>query len=143
MPSSLRLPDSAILTAVRSRGAVNRDNWIDVYRSDDDAASWVPVSRPVADSGAGGNPPSMNLLADGRIVLIYGSRREPFGIYAVMSNDVGTSWSDPITVNPGAGNHDIGYPRSVVRSDGAIVTAYYFNDHPDGERYIAATVFRP
>jgi hypothetical protein len=30
----------------------------------------------------------------------------------------------------------------VQRPDGTIVTAYYFNDHPGGERYIAATLWR-
>jgi len=43
------------------------------------------------------------------------------------------------------GSPDLGYPRSVVRSDGAVVTIYYWNDRPDGdgERYIAATIWRP
>jgi len=38
------------------------------------------------------------------------------------------------------GNHDIGYTRSVVRSDSKLVTAYYVNDDPDGERFIEATI---
>ena len=41
------------------------------------------------------------------------------------------------------GNHDIGYPRTIQRSDGVIVTAYYYNDKADGERYIAATMWSP
>jgi hypothetical protein len=31
----------------------------------------------------------------------------------------------------------------VVRPDGKIVTVYYFNDHKDQERYIAATIWDP
>ena len=39
------------------------------------------------------------------------------------------------------GCHDLGYPRTVQRHDGKIVTVYYFNDHPEGERYIATTIW--
>ena len=38
---------------------------------------------------------------------------------------------------------DLGYPRTVQRPDGKIVTVYYFNDHKDTERYIAATIWDP
>ena len=38
---------------------------------------------------------------------------------------------------------DLGYPRSVQRPDGKIVTVYYFNDHKDQVRYIAATIWDP
>lgn len=41
------------------------------------------------------------------------------------------------------GCHDLGYPRTVQRHDGKIVTVYYFNDHPEGERYIATTIWEP
>ncbi len=30
--------------------------------------------------------------------------------------------------------------RAVVRSDGKLVTCYYFNEHTDGERFIGATI---
>gem|GEM_PF-4111678 len=38
---------------------------------------------------------------------------------------------------------DLGYPRTVQRPDGKIVTMYYFNDASSKERYIAATIWRP
>ena len=41
------------------------------------------------------------------------------------------------------GDHDIGYPRTVERPDGKLVTVYYSNDQPNGERYIAATIWQP
>ena len=39
------------------------------------------------------------------------------------------------------GGTDIGYPRTVQRPDGKIVTVYYFQDQPKGDRYIAATIW--
>ena len=108
--------------------------------SDTDAQ---PLSTPVADAGRGGNPPALLRLQDGRLCLIYGFRDAPFAMHARLSEDDGASWSSPITLRQGAGNHDLGYPRAIQRLDGTVVTAYYFNDHPDEERYIAATLWRP
>ena len=42
-----------------------------------------------------------------------------------------------------AGSGDLGYPRTVQRSDGKIVTVYYFNDDKYAERYIAASIWDP
>lgn len=49
-------------------------NWIDLYASQDDAASWAFRSR-VGETAAGdrfnGNPPALVALADGRLVVVY------------------------------------------------------------------------
>jgi hypothetical protein len=82
-------------------------------------------------------------LSDGRICLTYGFRDAPSGIHAVLSDDDGRSWGTEIVLRDDGGNHDVGYPRSVQRSDGCVVTVYYYNDSPDGERYIAATIWKP
>lgn len=140
MPSSLQLANGSILTAVRCQGGKRDDCWIDLYRSADGARTWQYLGRPVPDTGDGGNPGSLVELADGRLVITYGSRKHPYGIYAVASEDVGVSWSDPILLRESFGNHDIGYTRSVIRADGKLVTAYYINDDPDRERFIEATI---
>ncbi len=132
MPSSLRLPSQAILTAVRYQ------NWIDLYRSDDDARTWTRVGRPAPDTE---NPPSLLRLRDGRLVLTYGRRSAPFGIRARLSSDEGKTWSAEIVLRDDGGCWDLGYTRSVQRPDGKIVTVYYFNDSPDHERQIDATIW--
>lgn len=76
------------------------------------------------------------------MVLTYGYRNPPYAIQAVISEDEGATWGTPITLRSGAGNQDLGYPRTALRGDDALVTAYYFNDHEETERYIAATLWR-
>lgn len=147
MPASVRLPDGRILVALRSRDG-NPDSkasqhFIDLYESRDEGASWTHCGLPVADTGLGGNPPTLSRLADGRLVITYGYRKAPFGMRAVVSADQGQTWCDPIVLRDDGGNHDIGYPRAVVSADGTLVTIYYYNDAPDGERYIAATLWKP
>jgi hypothetical protein len=147
MPASLRLPSGRILTAVRCSEAMNtttsRHCWIDLYASDNNGLSWQHLSRPVPDAGKGGNPPTLTRLLDGRLCLTYGFRNPPFAIQATLNADEGVTWGEPITLHHNAGNHDLGYPRTYLRPDGTMVTAYYFNEDEDLERYIAATLWKP
>ncbi|MBN1401717.1 MAG: exo-alpha-sialidase [Anaerolineae bacterium] len=147
MPSSVRLSEREIVTAVRCRswGEDLRTDafWIDLYRSEDDGHTWAYVGRPVPDTGIGGNPPCLIRLGDGRLCLTYGYRAAPYGIRARLSADGGRSWAEELVLRDDGGSHDLGYPRTVQRPGGTIVTAYYFNDAPGGEGYIAATLWRP
>jgi hypothetical protein len=101
------------------------------------------MTRPVANTGIGGNPPTLTKLQDGRLCLTYGYRDAPYSIRAKISSDDGATWGADIILRDDGGNHDIGYPRTVQRSDGKIVTIYYLNDQPETERYIAATIWQP
>jgi hypothetical protein len=96
----------------------------------------------VADTGEG-NPPSLIRLGDRRLCLTYGYRAPPFGIRARTSSDGGRTWESEIILRDDGGGHDVGYPRSVQRPDGRVVTVYYFHDTPAGERYIASTIWEP
>lgn len=151
MPASVRLSDSQILVAVRCRAQSdysrpdwqNWRNWIDLYASDDNGQTWYHKHQPVADTGRGGNPPTLTHLHDGRLCLIYGYRDAPYRICAKLSSDVGNTWSDEIVLRDNGGDHDIGYPRTIQRPDGTVVTVYYFDEEPDGARFIEATLWRP
>jgi hypothetical protein len=147
MPASVRLSETELLAALRCQNdgptREQTDNWIDLYLSEDDGLSWELLSRPIEATGRGGNPPTLTKLQDGRLCLTYGFRDAPYGIRAKVSADNGQSWGEEIVLREDGGNHDLGYPRTVQRSDGSLVTAYYYNDHPESERYIAATIWRP
>jgi hypothetical protein len=147
MPSSVRVDDATLLTAIRCsvrKGEFEKvATWIDLYESTDNGASFHHLNRPVPIAGSGGNPPALTRLHDGRICLVYGYRAAPFGIHARLSEDGGKTWGEVIPLREDGGSSDIGYPRTVQRPDGTLVTTYYFNEHPDTERYIAATLWRP
>lgn len=142
MPSSVRLSTSNILTTIRRQEG--EAHWIDAYLSTDNGSTFHFLNKPTDSTGGSvGNPSSLLRLKDGRLAIIYGYRSPPFGIRARLSKDEGQSWSPEIILRNDGGCWDLGYPRSVQRPDGKIVSAYYFNDHPDTERYIAATIWSP
>lgn len=142
MPSSLRLGPRTLLTTLRQKAG--RRHWIDAWLSEDDGATWRQYGRPVKSTGAFvGNPPAMIRLKDGRLALTYGYRSAPFGIRAKISRDQGKTWGKEIILRNDAGCGDLGYPRTIQRADGLIVTVYYFNDDKYSERYVAATIWDP
>jgi hypothetical protein len=138
MPSTVRLGPRELLTAIRYHDS--QKGWLDCYRSLDDARTWTFDSRPAPDLGEG-NPASMIRLKDGRVCLTYGYRAKPYGIRARLSDDAGHTWGKEIVLRDDGGGRDLGYPRSVQRKDGKIVTVYYYHDQPKGDRYIAATIW--
>jgi Neuraminidase (sialidase) len=140
MPSTVRLSGGELLSAIRIKD--DDKSWIDAYFSPDAGRSWEKRSTPVPDAGEG-NPAAMLKLADGRVCITYGVRAAPFGMRARTSRDGGRTWSKEAILRGDGGGRDLGYPRSVQRPDGKVVTVYYFNDDPKQTRYIAATVWDP
>jgi hypothetical protein len=156
MPSSVRLSPNRILTTIRRKEGER--HWIDAWVTDDNGTSWRWLNRPAPSTGGSvGNSPSLMMLGDGRLLLVYGYRSPPCGIRARLSVDNGLTWGEEIILRSDGGNWDLGYPQTIRRPDGKIVVAYYFNflydwdEHgppPDGvapgrEPYIAATIWDP
>lgn len=141
MPSTVRLGEHELLSAIRRRD--DPKAWIETYRSVDNGANWKLDTVPAPDLGEG-NPASMIHLRDGRVCITYGHRAEPFSMRARLSSDGGRHWDDEIVLRDGGGGRDLGYPRSVQRADGKVVTIYYFWEKKTGpERYIEAAIWDP
>jgi hypothetical protein len=139
MPSTVRLPDATLLSTVRvHEGESNR---IDAYVSHDNGSTWTLRSQAAETGAFNGNPPSLLRLKDGRLCVTYGYRSEPYSIRARFSSDGGKTWGDVLTIRGDGAAWDLGYPRTVQRPDGKLVTVYYFNDAPHTERFIAATIW--
>ncbi len=139
MPSTVRLGPESFLTAIRRDE--NHLGFLDLYRSDDTGKTWQYLGRVVGQTGD--NPPAMIKLNDGRIALSYGYREAPYGLRAKISADDGRTWGEEIILRQDGGCWDLGYPRIMQRTDGKLVNVYYYNDAPDQERYIAATIWDP
>lgn len=97
--------------------------------------------QPWQDGGFFGHPFHATHLKDGRVLLVYGYRKAPFGIRAKILNaectDITTAPEFVLREDGGSG--DIGYPWCVQLPDGKVLVAYYFNLQ-DGTRHIAGSL---
>jgi hypothetical protein len=110
---------------------------MDLYRSSDAGQTWAWQSIITMERQI---PAHLMRLADGRILLTYSSRcLGMFGLHARISRDDGRTWSRPVAILHYE-DRDSGYPSTVQRKDGALVTAYYHQDRPHHQRYHMAVM---
>lgn len=89
--------------------------------SHDAGATW---SKPESTGILSGACPRLLKLRDGRLLLTYGRRFEPYGIYAHLSDDGGRSWGRAWQLRT-APDGDHGYSSSLEFDDGLILTTTY------------------
>lgn len=143
MPATVRLSNGGLMSIIRRGGRFDGTPrwWLESFLSPDDGASWYRLAGPTIDNA--GNPASLTKLADGRLVMVYGWRHPPYGVRALMSADDGQTWGREIVLRADGDSWDLGYPRTVQRADGRLVTVVYFKDATAKERYIATTIWDP
>ena len=119
------------------RSGERRPSYLWQFESMDGGRTW---SEPVCTDILG-KPPHLTRLSDGRILLTYGYRHEPFGQRACLSHDGGTTWDydSEIVLREDAPSHDLGYPASIECDDGTILTVYYQQDNPDEKTVLMTT----
>lgn len=143
MSKTIILKNGKLINVMRRK--YEKHNWVDAYVSEDNGRSWVFLSE-VGDAGAGnGNPPSLNITDNGRVVAIFGNREEPGTMMVVYSDDEGSSWSEPKILRDGYGSADmetidLGYPQLLKRKDGKMVALYYWSTKQN-LHHIAATIW--
>lgn len=112
--------------------AAARETGMDIFFSEDDGATWSAPQRVTQKSEINGH---LLRLKDGRILLSYGSRiRDQTGVLAKLSSDEGRTWGEPLRIAHTLAS-DCGYPSTVQRADGRLLTAWYSKSSENHERY--------
>ncbi len=103
--------------------------------SRDGGRTWTDPVETKITSGA---CPRLIRLTDGRLLLTYGRRYQPFGLYARLSNDAGRTWSPTSWLLRAAPDSNQGYSSSIELEPGRIFTACYARNK-DGVTGITGT----
>ena len=112
--------DGRLIAHIRNHNKANERETLQ-SESTDGGRSWsVPHS-----TGVWGLPSHLLRLGDGRLLMSYGYRREPFGNQARVSHNHGKTWSDPITLSDDGVAGDLGYPSTVELGDSTLLTVWY------------------
>ncbi len=106
---------------------------LELSLSHDDGKTWN-IGEKITEAGQ--HPAHIMRLKDGRLMLTYGDRHsERLGIACRLSGDDGKTWGAPVWFVKHLDSGDLGYPSSVKRADGKIVTAFYASILSDGKEY--------
>jgi len=112
--------------------AAARETGMDLFISEDDGVTWGEPNRVTQKNEINGHLAKLN---DGRILLAYGSRiKAQTGVLAKLTNDEGKTWSEPVRI-ANTLESDCGYPSTVQRADGKLVTAWYSKASENHQRY--------
>mgnify|MGYP003972119591 CR=1 FL=1 len=127
---AVELEDGKLIAMIRYNPPERENHFMRQSESTDGGKTWtIPRITEIW-----GYPPHLIRLGDGRLVVVYGHRREPFGEFACVSYDGGETWDVKNRIMlMEAPNSDLGYPASIELDDGSIFTVYYQIDR-EGEK---------
>lgn len=112
--------------------AAARVDAMELFVSEDDGRTWGEPLRVTKRNEINGH---LMRLKDGRLLLSYGVRiKGEEGVCAKFSSDEGKTWGEPIRLARSE-DRDCGYPATVQRADGKLVTAYYALKAPEMDGY--------
>lgn len=113
-------PSGLLIAHIRNHNSQNERETLQSI-SRDSGATW---STPEA-IGVWGLPSHLLVLRDGRVLMSYGHRRQPFGVQARISHDEGTTYSEPLVISADGAGGDLGYPSTVELSNSDLLTVWY------------------
>lgn len=117
-PNAIVLKNGKMIVAVRSESG-------GIYIAESIDGGVTFSNKRALLSAAISTPPHLMQMTDGTLVLSYGYRSEPFNIRAIVSKDNGESWSNEIELTSGGVDRDFGYPATIERGNGELLTVYY------------------
>lgn len=116
-PNAIVLKNGKMIVAIRSESGIY------IAESIDGGVTFS--NKRALLSAAISTPPHLMQMTDGTLVLSYGYRSEPYNIRAIVSKDNGESWSNEIELTSGGVDWDFGYPATIERGNGELLTVYY------------------
>jgi sialidase-1 len=109
-----------ILVQIRNHNPANAGETLQC-ESEDGGRTWT-TPHPI---GVWGLPSHLLRLRDGKLLMTYGHRRQPFGNQVRWSAGDRKNWSEPLTISADGASGDLGYPSTVELDGGGLLTVWY------------------
>ena len=138
-PYAVCFPDGRILVASRvERSGEHSLFTVATCESTDGGKTFTKFKRIIGEDD--GAPPHLMIHSSGKLILVYACRAEGRrGIRVRISEDGGRSFGEEYRLSEDSETLDLGYPASVERNDGSILTVYY--EHIGNRSVIKQTVW--
>ncbi len=137
-PHLAELPDGKLVAMFRYEPPEDKEqHFLRQSESIDGGKTWTETHK----TPLWGYPPHLLVLKDGRLLVVYGRRKDPNSERASISSDGGTTWGPELTLCEAA-NSDLGYPSSVQLDDETILTVYYQDQGRKKETCLWSTHWR-
>ncbi len=139
-PHVVECSNGRLVAMFRNEHPDESQRFLGQSESEDGGRTWSMIHR----IEIWGYPPHLTRLNDGRLLMVYGHRRQPFGQRACLSRDDGRTWDlkNGIALVDNAPDGDLGYPASAQLGDGTILTIYYQKDQPAEKPCLMGTHWR-
>ena len=118
-PTAYQTASGRIIIMLRSKEGFYQ-GW-----SDDNGKSFTALKLIDASEGAKGTPAHICQHSSGVLVMVYGHRTNPYGLVARLSYDNGETWTEVIRLAEQGTSWDLGYPSTIERKDGTLLTVWY------------------
>lgn len=127
--------DGSLLAVIRASAGAHLASTV----SRDQGVTWSTPRRITENSEC---PGDLLRLRSGELLLSFGQRNKPYGVQAMVSKDDGETWlrRERMMLAWDGDHADLGYPVTVQRADGKLVTVYYIvygERDPEGVKGIA------
>ena len=132
-PHAIELPDGRLLCHFR----VEQSGYFTTFQtvSRDGGRTWSEPEQLLSDTG--GAPAHLLRHSSGVLISAYGYRTGPdYGVRVMLSDDGGESWQTDLILWQTPASGDLGYPATVERGDGTLLTVFYAKDEADGPAVI-------
>lgn len=125
-PHAIQLPSGKIVVHIRVE-RYRKQGVFTTYQSEstDGGKTFSQPRQLLGDLG--GAPAHLLLHSSGTLISAYGYRKAPFGIRMMFSTDEGNTWDTDFVLDAEGQSGDLGYPATVERRDGSLLTVYYEN----------------
>lgn len=129
-PHAVTLADGTVLCHIRVQHLSGTAVFTTYQsRSSDGGRTWTKPVRLLDETG--GAPAHLLIRPDGTLVSVYGYRKPPYGVRAMVSSDGGESWSVDHVLYENSVSSDLGYPATAEFADGTLFTVFYAHPAPD------------